>query len=556
MEPRVTIAQRVRYLLGEYFECDPNALTDNVHLVDDLGADSLDGAEILIAVEEEFEQVIPDEDVENVLTVGQIVGYLSQNDAVSDAYAQHGVTVAATVTGRILRLSPEYQESGGTFRDAVVGVAPGSEIFLVLGDPDPEQWLNRIVSFEVGDAIFSRALGHGRPLLSATNLRVAQVFSLDADYLIRLARDKSAAAREELAETMSNLFVGNVAFLNDQERFLMLDVLSRVVHDIEMPVRRIVSQQLANLPDVPETLVRLLANDEVEVAYPILAYSKLLRDTDLIEVIRHRTLEHQLAVAIRSTLSETVSDALVKTGRERVIHALLENRTAKVSKATMSYLVEQSKEVESYQEPILHRGELDPELAQRMFLWVAAALRQFILDTYEFEPAVVDDLLEKSALEALKSSSATPGLQGSSEELAIRLTDDDAVTPELLLAVLREGEVQLFVKLFQRFTGVRNTLVDRILFEPGGEGLAIACKAAGIGKAYFSEIFALSRKAKLGDEVIAGREIRHVMTLYDNMTQDAAKQVLHLWQRNVGYQSAIRELELSSAREPAQAPER
>jgi hypothetical protein len=212
--------------------------------------------------------------------------------------------------------------------------------------------------------------------------------------------------------------------------------------------------------------------------------------------------------------------------------------------------------VESFQEPILHRSELDPVLAQRMFLWVAAALRQFILEAYEFEPAVIDDLLEKSTLEALKSSSATPGLKKRSEVLATRLAEDEAATPELLLAVLHEGEVHLFVDLFHRFTGVRNTLVQRILFEPGGEGLAIACKAAGIGKAYFSEIFALSRKARLDNDLAARREIRHVMTLYDNMTQDAAKQVLHLWQRNVGYLTAIRELELSSAGHPAQASER
>ncbi|MDP6603590.1 MAG: DUF2336 domain-containing protein [Rhodospirillales bacterium] len=77
-----------------------------------------------------------------------------------------------------------------------------------------------------------------------------------------------------------------------------------------MPVRRIVSQQLANVPDVPEALVRLLANDDIEVAYPILVYSELLRDADLIEVIRHRTQEHQLAVAIRNEVSETVSNAL------------------------------------------------------------------------------------------------------------------------------------------------------------------------------------------------------------------------------------------------------
>ena len=59
----------------------------------------------------------------------------------------------------------------------------------------------------------------------------------------------------------------------------------------------------------------MLANDDIEVAYPILAFNKVLQDADLIEVIRHRTLEHQLVIAIREDVSEAVSDALVRTGK-------------------------------------------------------------------------------------------------------------------------------------------------------------------------------------------------------------------------------------------------
>ena len=556
MEPIVTIAQRVRFVLGEYFERDPSALSDDIHLVDDLEADSLDLIEVLVAIEQELEQDIPDEDAENTLTVGGIIRYLSRNEAVSDAYAQHDVTVGATITGRVMRISQEYKTSNATFRDIAVEVAPGSEVPLAYRGPDIEQWLDRIVSFDIDDAILSRAFGGHGPLFSANNLRTPDEMSIDADYLFRLARDKSVAAREELAEAMSTLFVGNVAFLNDRERSLMLDVLSRFIHDVEMPVRRIVSKQLANLPDTPQDLARLLADDEIEVAYPILVYSTVLQDSDLIEVIRYRTLEHQLAVAIRSTVSETVSDVLVETGREKVIRTLLQNPTAKISEATMSFLVEESKRVDSFQEPILRRSDLDPDLAERMFVWVAAALRQYILDTYKIERIAVDDLLEGATLEAIKSLPATREPQGRSEELAAKLADDNALTPDLLVTVLREGEVSLFVTLFHRFTGIRERLVHRILFEPGGEGLAIACKAVGIGKVFFSEIFALSRKARLGDEKTARREIRHVLSLYDNMTQDAANQVLRLWQRNVGYLAAIRELELSSAGRPAQSSSR
>ena len=370
--------------------------------------------------------------------------------------------------------------------------------------------------------------------------------SLDTDYLLRLARDKSMAGRRELAEMISDLFLGNTQSLSDRERALTYDILSQVIHDVEMAVRRNISEQLAKVPNAPRDLVLLLANDDIEVAYPILAYNKVLQDADLIEVIRHRTLEHQLAVAIREDVSEAVSDALVRTGKERVVQTLLENPNADISSSTMEYLVEQSRRIDSFHEPILNRGDLDPSLAQRMFMWVSAALRQYILNTYEMEPDLVDDLLETAALEAIGEPSRRLGSPSRARELVARLADEDAVTPELLVTLLQEGEIPLFMTMFERLTGLRERLVKRLVFEPGGEGLAIACKSAGLGKAIFSSLFTLTRKARPGAEKALRRDIRHVLNLYDHMTEESARNVARRWQRNVGYLAAIRELEVTT----------
>ncbi len=290
----------------------------------------------------------------------------------------------------------------------------------------------------------------------------------------------------------------------------------------------------------------MLANDDVEVAYPILAYNKVLQDADLIEVIRHRTLEHQLAIAIREDVSEAVSDALVQTGKERVVRTLLENHNAAISSSTMEYLVEQSRRIDSFHEPILNRGDLDPSLTQRMFMWVSAALRQYILDTYEMDPDLVDDMLEKAALESIGAQSQPRGSASKAQELVARLADDDAVTPELLVTLLQDGEIPLFMTMFQRLTGLRERLVKRLVFEPGGEGLAIACKSAGLGKAIFSSVFTPTRKARPGADKATRRDIRQVLNLYDHMTEDSAQHVVRRWQRNVGYLAAIRELEVTT----------
>ena len=368
---------------------------------------------------------------------------------------------------------------------------------------------------------------------------------IDFEQLQQLARKKSIEGRTALAETVADFFDNESKVLTARERALMYDILHRIIRDVEMAVRKRVAEYVAERPDVNSDLANLLANDEIEVAYPVLLKSEVLKDAALIEVIRNRTLEHQLAIAIRHEVSEAVSDALVEYGDESVIKALLDNDNARISKATMETLVEQSRRIDTFREPILRRTELEPALAKRMFLWVSAALRQIIIQQFELDAETVDDLLEKAVFEELEGDGGV-GKPTKTTELAASLVETKEVTPEMLISLLEEGEVSLFVSVFARLLKIRDNLVMRILFEPGGEGLSIACKALGLEKVVFSSIFTLSRKARPSLRKTLRRDLRRSLGLYDQMTEKAAKKVLRLWQRNTDYLSAIRELEISS----------
>ena len=370
---------------------------------------------------------------------------------------------------------------------------------------------------------------------------------IDIEELFRLARQKSVEGRTALAETVSDLFASESRVLTARERALMFDILHRIIRDVEMSVRKRVSSYVAESREAPSELASLLANDEIEVAYPVLLKSEVLRDATLVEVIRNRTLEHQLAIAIRYEVSEIVSDALVKHGNDSVIKALLENENARISKATMESIVEESRRVDTFREPILHRRELDSELAQKMFLWVSAALRKVILERFELDQETVDDLLERAVFEELEADDVERKQGEKRAELAASLIESKEATPELLLHILEEGEVSLFVSVFGQLAVLPEKLIMRMLFEPGGEGLAIACKAVGLDKVVFTSIFSLSRKARPHLRQTLQRDLRRTLSLYDHMTTEAANKVLRLWQRKREYLAAIRELEITSS---------
>ena len=71
------VFEKVKAILSEQFEVNEDSINMDTRLVEDLGADSLDVVDLAEAIEDEFEIEIPDEEIENISTVGDIVIYVS-----------------------------------------------------------------------------------------------------------------------------------------------------------------------------------------------------------------------------------------------------------------------------------------------------------------------------------------------------------------------------------------------------------------------------------------------------------------------------------------------
>jgi acyl carrier protein len=72
-----TVADRVKQIIVEQLGVDAAEVTPQAHFVNDLGADSLDTVELVMALEEEFDTEIPDEQAEKIQTVGQAIDYIT-----------------------------------------------------------------------------------------------------------------------------------------------------------------------------------------------------------------------------------------------------------------------------------------------------------------------------------------------------------------------------------------------------------------------------------------------------------------------------------------------
>lgn len=361
------------------------------------------------------------------------------------------------------------------------------------------------------------------------------------DALLALARDRSAAGRRRLSRVIDDLFLAHRDVLSDRDSALMTEILRQLVLAVELPIRRGLAERLAELPDTPPDLMLALANEELELAFPRLIQSDLLHHRELIELVHHRALEHQLAVSIRKMCSESASELAPAADGTDVIKGLIEHGQGRLAPATMDYLVEQSRRVDTYQNPLLPGAELPRGLSRRLGWWVAAAVRLHLMEGWPVPIDALDDCLELVVAELNRAAPSAEGDQAA--RLAALLAAEQAITPRLLVECLRDAEVALFAALFGRLTGIRRQLLFRLLFETGGQGLCIACKAIGVDRSTFVSIYLLTRNSQGGEAGGRLAEVTQVLSLYDRIEAGAAAAILRNWQRDPLFLEATWRLE-------------
>ena len=359
----------------------------------------------------------------------------------------------------------------------------------------------------------------------------------DSQHLLRLAASHSAGERRVLADSLVDLLADTNPDLSEREAALIGDILNKLVRDFETAVRRELADRLARLERAPHDVIVALANDEIQVAKPPLRRSPMLCDQDLIAIIRNRSRQHQMSIALRDMVSEAVSDALVETGDEAIITSLLSNKNARISECTLAYLVEEARRVDSYQEPLVLREDLSEDLAKRIYTFVAQELGLRILQRFDLDPEVLDEQLIglPEAVVAHTGRAAKPlPVDDAPERLAKALADSNEMTPDFLVKVLRAGKVDLFEALIAELTGLGTPLLPPLLYDTNAMALATICRASGIPKKQFVELYLLIRRTQTRCKTTPTRDIGNALSYFDRITPASALEVVACWRSGGG----------------------
>lgn len=339
--------------------------------------------------------------------------------------------------------------------------------------------------------------------------------------LARLAVENSDEGRQQLLREVTDLFMEAPQFLNEKEIAYFGEIMGRIVVDVETMVRRHLAERIAAVGNAPVDLIRSLANDQIEVALPVLVSSDVLKEDELIQIVKKQSQEHLKAISMRATVTEKVTDALVVKGNDSVLETLAGNNGARFSRNGMETIVKRAENNDSLNKALVVRNDMPDDLTKEMFWRVSWAMREQILNADgAMNEADVDALMKETEqwfLAREEEQKIDPA-----ESFIIRKEKLNQLDNGFLLQLLRQDKVPEFVAGIGRLAKIDIGTARQTVFDPTGEKLAIVCKAVEMNYDMFGETLLLTNF----DGKRSNEDSEELLRIYDNLPLHVAQRAM------------------------------
>jgi len=245
-----------------------------------------------------------------------------------------------------------------------------------------------------------------------------------------LAGDMDESVRGSLAEKIVRVAPGLTADEQDKLRQLTYDALAMLAKDQAVRIRQTLAEALKEVTDAPPEVIRRLAWDvEAAVSTPVLRFSPVLTDQDLVEIIRAKPSPDSIsAISQRDGVSEKVSDAIVESDDENGIALLLKNTSAQIREETLDKILDRAVDVGVWHMPLAMRPKLPSAAAVKIARFVAedilkriAARNDLNASTLQAVRTVVHKRLGDAEAVFLEEEDGPRG-----DSVGVRVDDDEA----------------------------------------------------------------------------------------------------------------------------------
>jgi len=321
-----------------------------------------------------------------------------------------------------------------------------------------------------------------------------------------LADDVDPSVRQELARKVGRLLPDLLASEREHVCGLTLETLQKLADDQVPRVRAILAEEVAGLECVPKDIVLKLARDAEEtVSVPVLEYSPLLSDADLLEVIATARAQSALAaVARRRGVSETVSDAIVASLDIPAVAALLANPNARIREDTIERIIDHAETIEAWHGPLAVRTDLSLRALRRIAGFVGAALVEQLSERHglddETQAYINRCLRQRLERDDEKSRSAADTIRAD----VMKVYETGALTEDYVERAALSGQREIVFESIAVLAPAQRTTVDKIFASQSAKAITALCWKAGLSMRVAFRIQSAVAKLR-ADELLPAR---------------------------------------------------
>ncbi len=222
----------------------------------------------------------------------------------------------------------------------------------------------------------------------------------DTHSLYALAENKDSASCYELTTVMTDLMTIK---LSEKESELITDVLLGLMKQAEKDLKLALAERLSSMENAPLRMILTIANDEIDIADPVLRSSPVLQDLDLLYILQSKGVSHGRAIAFRRGLSAAVIDMLAGTKDFEIAVTLCENDGINLTQRAFDIFTKMAIERKALAKPLLSREDLPQDVAGQLYQFVSDELKAVLRDRFGIGAAPVIAALDDVSLEMIST---------------------------------------------------------------------------------------------------------------------------------------------------------
>ena len=299
----------------------------------------------------------------------------------------------------------------------------------------------------------------------------------------RLMADRSPQARADTSAKIAAQFQSQT--LSASERLIAEEIFRKLVKDVEVRVREALSAHLKNSPDLPRDVALALAKDVDSVALPMLKFSEVLTDEDLIGIVRDQGEAKQVAIAQRPKVSSRLADALIDTGNENAVARLVANEGADLTKKALGRVMNEFESSIAVGDSLSRRPNMPASVSEQLIEVLTERLQDYLTSKQEISPDIAANLILQARERATMSLVDYGSTDMELENLIEQLHRKERLSASLLLRSLCMGDMSFFERGVARLASLPLQNARILIHDQGQLGLESIYMKANLPKRLF-----------------------------------------------------------------------